>query len=154
MVKSGSSSRAGREFAFGMNKLENKGSQLHWWLMATVGVLATGALFWFDPSRFHFYPLCMFHSTTGLLCPGCGSLRALHQLLHAHPVTAFHCNPLLVLSLPFLLWYGVARTVRRRRGLPTTGILRPGWFWLFLAVVVIFGVVRNLPGEPFAWLRP
>ena len=27
-------------------------------------------LFCFDPSRYHFYPVCFFHKTTGLLCAG------------------------------------------------------------------------------------
>jgi hypothetical protein len=134
--------------------VSNQGSQLHWWLIATAGALAAAALFWFDPGHFHFYPLCLFHTTTGLLCPGCGSLRALHQLLHGHPMTAFHCNPLLLLSLPFVLWYASARMHRKLKGLPTARMVHPAGFWLFLAVALIFGVVRNLPGEPFVWLRP
>ena len=60
--------------------------------------LAAGVLFCFDPNRYPFYPLCFFHRATGLLCPGCGSLRALHQLLHGNLATAFHFNALLVSS--------------------------------------------------------
>jgi hypothetical protein len=33
-------------------------------------------------------------------------------------------------------------------------VLRPGWLWLFLAAVLIVSVLRNLPGAPFAMLRP
>ena len=57
-----------------------------------VSALVAGAaglvLFCFDPRQYHFYPVCFFHQTTGLLCPGCGALRAGHQLLHGHLVSA------------------------------------------------------------------
>ena len=39
---------------------------------------------------------------TGLKCPGCGSQRAVHALLHADLASAFAHNALLVLSLPYL----------------------------------------------------
>ena len=137
-----------------MNDATEQVPRLHGWLIALVSLLAAATLLAFDPSRFHFYPLCLFHSATGLLCPGCGSLRALHQLLRGHVVAAFHLNPLLMVCLPFFLWYAAARVNRRLKGLPAAGRLRPFWFWLFLVVALVFGVLRNLPGEPFAMLRP
>jgi len=35
-----------------------------------------------------FFPKCPFRMTHGLQCPGCGSTRALYQLLHLHPIAA------------------------------------------------------------------
>src|SRR5512140_157128 len=137
-----------------MNDAAERGARLHVWLIASVTLLAAATLFWFDPRRFHFYPLSLFHSATGLSCPGCGSLRALHQLLRGHFAAAFHFNPLLMICLPFFLWYAAARVARSMKGLPATGLVRPLWFWLFLAAAFVFGVLRNLPGEPFAMLRP
>lgn len=109
-------------------------------------------LFWFDPTVYRFYPLCLFHSATGLWCPGCGSLRALHQLLCGHVASAFHFNPLLVVSLPWLLAYWTVRIHRGYRGLAPPK-LRPAWILLFLSGALAFGILRNLPG-PFAVLRP
>src|SRR5690242_18001165 len=57
-------------------------------------------LYRFNPAQYGFYPRCALYETTGLLCPGCGCLRALHQLLHGNVVQAFRFNALLVLSLP------------------------------------------------------
>lgn len=37
-----------------------------------------------DPSRSGWLPECLFYKTTGFLCYGCGSTRALHALLHGH----------------------------------------------------------------------
>ena len=111
-------------------------------------------LFFFDPRQYHFYPICFFHKTTGLLCPGCGALRGLHQLLHGHLAAAFRFNPMLIVSLPFLAWFG-ARLVRQKAApQPRSLGLRPAWLWLMLAAVLVVSVLRNFPGTTFALLRP
>ncbi|MEI6781467.1 MAG: DUF2752 domain-containing protein [Verrucomicrobiota bacterium] len=124
----------------------------------TVSVLLAMAaglvLFYFDPRQYHFYPVCFFHQTTGLLCPGCGALRASHQLLHGHLAAAFRFNPVLVVSLPLLSWLGTRFALQKARHHPFSLGLRPVWLWLILAAVLVFSVLRNLPGAPFAMLRP
>ena len=125
--------------------------------LALLGLLAAAAcavLFCYDPRQYHFYPVCFFHLTTGLLCPGCGALRALHQLLHGNLVAAFHLNPVLVMVLPVMLWLGARYALRKAAGQPASLGLRPLWLWLALAAVLIVSVLRNLPGAPFALLRP
>jgi hypothetical protein len=123
-----------------------------------VSVLVVGAaglvLFCFDPRQYHFYPVCFFHRTTGLLCPGCGALRALHQLLHGHLAAAFHFNPMLIICSPFLAWLGVSYGLQKARHQPARMGLRPVWLWLMLAAVLVVSLLRNLPGAPFALLRP
>jgi hypothetical protein len=114
--------------------------------------LASGVLFWFDPRCYHFYPVCFFHRTTGLLCAGCGSLRALHQLLHGHLATAFAFNPLLVASLPFVIWFGARQTVQRARNQPASLRVRPVWVWVGMGLLIGFTLVRNVPGLPFTTL--
>jgi Protein of unknown function (DUF2752) len=116
--------------------------------------LAALVLFCFDPRQYHFYPVCYFHKTTGLLCPGCGALRGLHQLLHGHLAAAFRFNPMLVVSLPFLFWYGARYGLQKAQSQPACLGLRPVWLWLFLGAVLLFSVLRNLPGTTFAVLRP
>src|SRR2546425_12377672 len=89
--------------------------------LSFAGVLALVAgastlLFFFDPGSYRFYPRCLFNQVTGLLCPGCGSLRALHQLLHGHVAAAFHLNALLVLFLPAVCWLATLSALRRLKG--------------------------------------
>lgn len=45
---------------------------------------------------------CPFHAITGLRCPGCGSQRALHALLHGDLSTTFKMNALWILAIPVM----------------------------------------------------
>ena len=119
-----------------------------------LGAVAGLVLFCFDPRQYHFYPVCFFHKATGLLCPGCGALRALHQLLHGQLATAFRFNPILIMSLPFIFWFGARFARQKAGGQPLSLGLRPVWLWLILTAVLVISVLRNLPGTPFALLRP
>ncbi len=117
-----------------------------WALLAISGAGGAAVLFLFDPSRNSFYPLCMFHRLTGWNCPGCGGLRATHQLLHGHISEALRFNALVVLAVPVLLTLGLRWLwvrVRGRRVPPKP--LATFWIWLLLAVMLGFGLVRNLP---------
>lgn len=101
-------------------------------------------LFLFNPARHGFYPFCVFYKTTGLLCPGCGSLRALHHLLHGDLLGALRLNALFVLALPFAGWFGL-RLMREALGRPVTNLnIRPAWVWGAFALLVVFSVARNL----------
>lgn len=117
------------------------------------GTMAALILFLFDPSRVPIYPVCQFHELTGLDCPGCGSLRALHALLHGHLVAALHFNLFLVLSLPLYAWLGLRILRHELKGGPPITI-RPAWLWAYLAVWLVFGVLRNLPVPVFASFAP
>lgn len=117
-----------------------------WALLAVAGVGSVVVLFFFDPSQHGFYPLCLFHRFTGLDCPGCGGLRATHQLLHGHIAKALRLNALVVLAVPVLMVLAVRWIGQRLRGsqIPPKP-LSVFWLWVLLAVVIGFGIVRNLP---------
>lgn len=71
--------------------------------MAGLLLLGAGYFLWrYNPATATFFPPCPFLRFTGLLCPGCGSQRALHQLLHLNIGAAWHYNPLLVAALPYV----------------------------------------------------
>lgn len=88
----------------------------------------------------------MLHVTTGLQCPGCGGLRATHQLLHRHIAEAWRLNPLAVLLVPFycLLACHVGLALVRGQGLRLS-IPRPAVIWWGLGGLIVFGILRNLP---------
>lgn len=73
--------------------------------VATILIAAVLIIFFnIDPNVYPFFPKCPFLVITGLECPGCGSQRAYHQLLHFNIVSAFHQNPLVVLFTPYILF--------------------------------------------------
>ena len=122
-------------------------------LLITATVVAgAGVLFFFDPAVHNFYPICYLRAFTGLNCPGCGSLRAMHQLLHGHVVEAARLNLLFVLSLPFAAWAIFRSVMDWLGGQAAVFGVRPVWMWTFLGVSAVFTVLRNLPG--FEWLAP
>jgi hypothetical protein len=105
-------------------------------------------LYFFAPTEHRFYPRCVFHSVTGLACPGCGSLRAVHSLLHGEFASAFRLNPLLIVLLP------LAATMWVFRREAVLGNVRPIWIWLLVSLIVVFAVLRNLPISPFTYWKP
>lgn len=126
------------------------------WAAGAVAALAAAAvLFRFDPMRFGFYPKCPLFVTTGLLCPGCGALRAGHALLHGDLPAALGFNLFLVVALPFLAWAllrsGVLATTGHR--LPAPRLSARG-AWALFAALMLFTVLRNLPFAPFTLLAP
>ena len=122
----------------------------HRWLMAGFGavalVAAAGVLFLFNPSENGFYPRCFLKSFTGLDCPGCGGLRAMHQLLHGHFGAAFRLNPLLFLMMPLAAFFALRQLIYLSTGrLMAQPFKSPRWLGVFALIVVVFGVLRNLP---------
>jgi hypothetical protein len=114
---------------------------------AAVGVAAT-----VDPNEAGHYPTCPFLSLTGLACPGCGSLRAVHALAHGDVGAAVGLNLLTVLAIVPLVVIWVRWLVRTRTGEPRSTVAPAPVVWGLLVVVVAFGVLRNLPA--FGWLAP
>jgi hypothetical protein len=97
-----------------------------------------------DPSRTH-VPLCPLHALTGLWCPLCGGLRALHALSRGHIQSALHDNAMLVLALPVMValwarWAARTRTggARARRPWPRGATLA------VITALAAFTVLRNL----------
>lgn len=128
------------------------------WVMAAalaLGLAVFALFFQFNPAGQIFYPLCIFHQVTGLNCPGCGSLRALHQLAHGHLAAALRCNAPLILALPVLAFFLARRGWRRLAGKPLPRpVIRGSWIVFFVGVLVLFGILRNLPFPPFTYLSP
>ena len=41
-------------------------------------------IYLFNPGVYTYYPTCYLYLLTGKLCPGCGGMRGMHQLLHGN----------------------------------------------------------------------
>jgi hypothetical protein len=121
-------------------------------LLSIWGLLLLGAVyvFAFEPGKTGIFPPCVFRQLTGLQCPGCGSTRALHQLLHGHLVAAFTFNPLFVIATPLLLYVLLKYTTLSFRGItPKPNALPARYIYLIFVVIVSFWILRNTPLYPF-----
>jgi len=100
----------------------------------------------FDPSETAIFPKCPFFLLTGLKCPGCGSQRAIHQLLTLHLGEAFRYNAFMVLAIPLILFLLAAEVFRERW--PRLAVLgsSPVLSWTIVAAVLLWWLLRNLLG--------
>ncbi|MCB0770314.1 MAG: DUF2752 domain-containing protein [Flavobacteriales bacterium] len=112
-----------------------------------VGLAGAGVLLYLvhlylhDPEHGGFLS-CPFRLLTGLLCPGCGSQRAVHDLLHLRLEDAFRHNGLLVASIP-LLGVQWCHSLAFPYVKPLTA---RNWVVMSWAVLAIgWGILRNLP---------
>jgi hypothetical protein len=114
--------------------------------------IAIGAtyLFIFEPGKTGFFPACPFRTVTGFACPGCGSTRGLHRLVHGDVVGAFEFNPLMVVMLPFLLYALVRYTAAAFSGRPLQRhYLDAKYIWALFGVIISFWIFRNTRFYPF-----
>jgi len=132
-----------------VDRLRGRRAQALLALGAFTTVLAI--LFFVDPRTARFAPVCPLHFTTGLHCPGCGTGRALHALVHGDLARAIRLNVLAVAAIPVFLALAARAALRPAERLSVPPL------WLRIAVYVLlvtFFVARNLPFEPFASLAP
>ena len=115
--------------------------------------LAAGALlFAFEPATTCWFPSCPLFALTGWLCPLCGSLRAVHALLHGAPLVAFRLNPLTTIGLAAVVLVYASDEVDPARTTRQIDRFFARCFSLrALAVAILFGVIRN---ASFGWLVP
>lgn len=86
-------------------------------------------------------PRCMLRLLTGYDCPGCGSQRALHALLHGRIAQAWSFNPAIFFAVPLAALYAAIDH------LPPflARILRAPLFILSVAALIaLWWIARNL----------
>lgn len=104
-----------------------------------------------DPRTAWFAPRCPFRLATGLFCPGCGTGRALHAIVHGDLAAAVRLNILAVAAIPVFLALVLRAALAPERPLPRP----PLWLQLLVyALLAFFLVARNLPYAPFAAWAP
>ena len=128
----------------------------HW---PPAAMIATGAalaaLYLLDPAQAGLFPPCPLRYLTGWYCPGCGSLRAMHQLLHGNLAAAWALNPMMLLLLPFMIYGTASNAWFKIQGEHLPRLFLPAfWIRVLCVAIILFGVARNLPFHPFDLLAP
>lgn len=107
-------------------------------------ILLILVLAFINPSASKYLPRCPFFALTGLECPGCGSMRAFHSLLHGNFANAWRFNGVAVLMLPFVV---IGMLYNALRGHEPTFLFRHTWFgWSLAGLMIFWWIFRNIIG--------
>lgn len=119
-----------------------------------VFIVATALLFFIlDPGKHIIFPRCVFYSLSGFYCPGCGSQRAIHNLLHLNIAGVVKNNVLFLPAAVVIVYHYVHPVINRRLGLRLPNILYMKHTpWVILGIVSAFWILRNL--SSFSFLSP
>ncbi|HBR55983.1 MAG TPA: DUF2752 domain-containing protein [Blastocatellia bacterium] len=124
---------------------------------AGVAVMSIGALLvWYlDPANTGYLPSCPLRRTTGIACPGCGLTRGFHALFHGDFASALDFNALIPIFIIIFGYFYLSMLLVfvRGRAFPRWSLSLP-MIWGFLVVLIVFGILRNLPFYPFNVLYP
>ena len=112
-------------------------------VIAAVAVLAVAFYFLSDPAISRFAPKCIFYVATGLQCPGCGSQRMFHALLHGDLASAWGYNAVLLCLLPLLVVMAFSAATRKTYPRLYASLNSVPMIIALGTLVVGWGVIRN-----------
>lgn len=121
-----------------------------------VAVILLSIIYYFlDPGELIIFPKCFFFSLTGWYCPGCGSQRAIHHLLHLN-LNEVVTNNMLILPGFLLIGYHYSyQAANRKFNLTLPNVLyKRSTPWLIFAIVLGYWIIRNLEVVPFTYFAP
>lgn len=123
-------------------------------LVAGTALSAAAAIAVRDPHEPGSWGFCPFLAVTGYYCPGCGGLRAVHDVLHGDLLGGLQSNLMGLLLCGLLAGIWGAWFVGQWRGRPVAwDRVVPSWAaYGFLALFAVFSVFRNTPWG--SWLAP
>ncbi|WP_111708399.1 DUF2752 domain-containing protein [Lutibacter citreus] len=122
-------------------------------LLAVIGLAFL--YFYINPREVNFLPKCLLLTSTGIYCPGCGSQRAAHELLHFNIWKALQQNLLFIVGLFILLYYLIIKMINIIFNKNLKSYLdSPKFLFLFLIIIITFWILRNIPIHPFNILAP
>ncbi|WP_431136628.1 DUF2752 domain-containing protein [Psychroserpens mesophilus] len=122
-------------------------------VIVLLGVLSL--YFFWNPSQYDFFPKCPFYSVTGIYCAGCGSQRAIHQIINGHILTGIRHNYLLVLVFGVLSYKTLLFVLKKVHHKSYFDVLHiPIATKIILVLVLLFWTLRNIKMFPFTELAP
>lgn len=121
-----------------------------------VGIIALAVLFFLlNPSEHQLFPRCVFHSLTGYYCPGCGSQRAIHNLLHLNIAGVISNNILFLPAVLVVAYHYSYPLLNKKFGWKLPDILYKKYTpWIIFGIILLFWLLRNLPVYPLSVLAP
>lgn len=114
---------------------------------AAAALITVAGLAWYyythDPSE-GAGAKCTFKLLSGYDCPGCGSQRALHAMLHGEIAQAWHFNPMVFFAVPLAAYYFIVEAGRRRWPRLHAASVKPVIIIAIFIAIVAYWIGRNL----------
>lgn len=122
---------------------------IRWLVVITVLIIICLIYFFLDPAGYGWMPKCPLYLFTGLKCPGCGSQRMIHALLHGDITAAFNANALILILLPGIIGIAVIEAGHKRWPGCYNAVHSPFLLWSVVVVIIGWFILRNIPGCHF-----
>jgi len=102
-------------------------------------------LYLLNPAEYTYYPTCYLYLITGKLCPGCGGMRGMHQLLHGNLWEALKFNLLLAAVVPIGAYYlsSEVSILLLNKPFPHLPHSKPV-FYVVISLVTVYWILRNV----------
>lgn len=115
-------------------------------LTAAVLLALAAVYFMFDPNTEVVFPKCGFYVLTGWKCPGCGSQRALHALLHGDVLAAFRLNMWIPVAIIYIAFVVTAMLFGKQGSRFSEIVTNKYLLAAFLVFTLLWFVLRNVYG--------
>lgn len=113
-------------------------------ILLLMAVAFCAVYWWFDPAEVGWMPRCLWKTVTSTDCPGCGSQRMIHALLHGHIGAAWKANAFALVMLPvigFMFWLELTRS---RRPHLYAKVFSPAVIRTLIFLVLAWWIFRNV----------
>ncbi len=125
------------------------------YIVFALAIVAGVYYFFINPSDYSILPQCPSYKYTGTYCPGCGSQRAIHSLLHGDFAGMMAYNPMFLPVGMLLFWHwGILLTNRIKNTRYLSPMYHSRFPYIVLVIVLLYWLLRNIPYYPFSWLAP
>lgn len=125
-------------------------------ILVVIGLaIILSLFFYYNPLEHNFFPKCPIYTYTGTHCPGCGSQRAIHQILQGNLAEGFKHNLLILLLIAVLIYDVLIHFLNTFLNRNFSNLLhKPITTIVILFLVVAFWILRNINQYPFTLLAP
>lgn len=111
---------------------------------AVLMALLAGVYFFVDPMEVRWMPKCIWKVATGTDCPGCGSQRMAHALMHGDLRAAWQANAYALCMLPLISGMVWLEFSRDRHPRLYGCVHSPIVIWSLAVSVFLWWIMRNL----------
>ncbi len=117
-------------------------------IVVVVIIIIAGSiiLYFSDPFNSQLSPKCYFHYLTGYKCVGCGTQRALYNILHLRIFEGFKYNPILIIAIPYIIILFYTEYFNGKYKMPKLYRMISSYKTIYAILIIIFlySILRNI----------